>query len=86
MIKEIKRITLSIESQYQNVPLVSAAVQKLSSSIPLGHMDTYATELCVTEAVVNRTRPEGPGFKGDHIGFGTILFAREGDSGGVCEY
>jgi len=31
-----------------------------------------------TETVVNKTRPEGPGFKGDHIGFGTILFAREG--------
>lgn len=30
-----------------------------------------------TEAVVKKTRPEGPGFKGDHIGFGTILFARE---------
>lgn len=30
-----------------------------------------------TEAVVRKTRPEGPGFKGDHIGFGTILFARE---------
>jgi len=53
MIKIIKRITLSIESQYQNVPLVSAAVHKLSALIPFGHMDTYATELCVTEAVVN---------------------------------
>ncbi len=31
-----------------------------------------------TEAVVKKMRPEGPGFKGDHIGFGTILFAREG--------
>jgi len=31
-----------------------------------------------TEAVVNKMRPEGPGFKGDHIGFGTILFTREG--------
>ncbi|TWU44255.1 Alginate lyase [Novipirellula aureliae] len=31
-----------------------------------------------TEAVVKKIRPEGPGFKGDHIGFGTILFAREG--------
>ena len=30
-----------------------------------------------TEAVVKKTRPEGPGFKGDHIGFGTILFTRE---------
>lgn len=36
-----------------------------------------------TEAVVNKTRPEGPGFKGDHIGFGTILFAREANSGGI---
>jgi hypothetical protein len=38
-----------------------------------------------TEAVVNKTRPEGPGFKGDHIGFGTILFAREGTRGGAHE-
>lgn len=29
-----------------------------------------------TEQVVNQTRPEGAGFKGDHIGFGTVLFAR----------
>ncbi|WP_411827860.1 alginate lyase family protein [Luteolibacter sp. AS25] len=28
------------------------------------------------EQVIRKTRPEGPGFKGDHIGFGTILFAR----------
>jgi len=53
MIKVIKRITLSIESQYQNVPLVSAAVHQLCSLIPFGDKDTYATELCVTEAVVN---------------------------------
>ncbi len=38
-----------------------------------------------TEAVVKKTRPEGPGFKGDHIGFGTILFAREGIRGGIPE-
>jgi hypothetical protein len=30
-----------------------------------------------TEAIVMKTRPEGPGFKGDHIGFGTLLFARD---------
>lgn len=30
-----------------------------------------------TEQVVMQTRPEGPGFKGDHFGFGTVLFARE---------
>lgn len=29
-----------------------------------------------TEQVVNQMRPEGPGFKGDHFGFGTVLFAR----------
>jgi serine/threonine-protein kinase RsbW len=53
MINVIKRITLSIESQYDNVPLLSAAVHKLCSLIPFGDKDTYATELCVTEAVVN---------------------------------
>ena len=52
-VKKIKRITLSIESRYHNVPLVSAAVHKLCSLIPFGDKDTYATELCVTEAVVN---------------------------------
>ncbi len=31
-----------------------------------------------TAAVVKKMRPEGPGFKGDHLGFGTILFTREG--------
>jgi len=30
-----------------------------------------------TEQVVKKTRKEGAGFKGDHIGFGTILFARD---------
>ena len=30
-----------------------------------------------TESVVNKIRAEGPGFLGDHIGFGTILFTRE---------
>jgi serine/threonine-protein kinase RsbW len=49
----MKSIILSIESQYQNVQLVSAAINKLCSLIPLGDKDTYATELCVTEAVVN---------------------------------
>lgn len=29
-----------------------------------------------TEQVVKQTRPEGPGFHGDHIGFGTVLFAQ----------
>ncbi|MDP4611800.1 MAG: alginate lyase family protein [Opitutales bacterium] len=29
-----------------------------------------------TEQVVLKMRPEGPGFKGDHFGFGTVLFAR----------
>lgn len=29
-----------------------------------------------TEQVVNKMRPEGHGFKGDHFGFGTVLFAR----------
>jgi anti-anti-sigma factor len=53
MIKAIKRIILSIESQYHNVPLVSAAVHELCSLIPFGDRDTYAIELCVTEAVVN---------------------------------
>ena len=49
----MKSITLSIKSQYQNVPLVNAAINKLCSLIPFGDKDTYATELCVTEAVVN---------------------------------
>ena len=49
----MKKITLSIESRYDNVSLVSAAVHKLSSLIPFSQTDTYATELCVTEAVVN---------------------------------
>ena len=49
----MKKITLSIESQYHNVPLVNAAVRKLCSLVPFGDKDTYATELCVTEAVVN---------------------------------
>lgn len=29
------------------------------------------------EAVINRTRPEGRGRGGDHLGFGTVLFARD---------
>lgn len=29
-----------------------------------------------TEQVLNQMRPEGEGFKGDHFGFGTVLFAR----------
>jgi hypothetical protein len=29
-----------------------------------------------TEEVVLKMRPEGAGFKGDHFGFGTVLFAR----------
>ncbi len=29
-----------------------------------------------TEQVVMKMRPEGEGFKGDHFGFGTVLFAR----------
>ena len=49
----MKSITLSIDSQYHNVPLVNAAINKLCSLIPFGDKDTYATELCVTEAVVN---------------------------------
>eukprot|EP00903_Cladosiphon_okamuranus_P003556 g3554.t1 len=28
------------------------------------------------EQVIRETRPEGAGFRGDHIGFGTVLFAR----------
>ena len=38
-----------------------------------------------TEEVVKKTRPEGPGFLGDHIGFGTILFTREGQGAGSRE-
>jgi len=53
MIMLAKKITLSIESQYHNVPLVSAAVHKLCSLIPLSDKDAHKTELCVTEAVVN---------------------------------
>jgi serine/threonine-protein kinase RsbW len=53
MSKAYKRITLSIESQYHNVPLVCTAIHQLCSLIPFGDRDTYATELCVTEAVVN---------------------------------
>jgi len=48
-----KKITLSIESQIHNVPLVSAAVYKLCSLIPFSDKDAHETELCVTEAVVN---------------------------------
>ena len=48
-----KKITLSIKSRYHNVPLVSAAVHKLCSLIPFSDKDVHATELCVTEAVVN---------------------------------
>ena len=53
MIMLAKKITLSIESQYHNVQLVSAAVHKLCSLIPLSDKDAHKTELCVTEAVVN---------------------------------
>ena len=53
LIEVMKSITLSIESQYHNVTLVNAAINKLCSLIPFGDKDTYATELCVTEAVVN---------------------------------
>lgn len=35
------------------------------------------TPMPFTETVVMKTRPEGPGFAGDHIGFGTVLFARD---------
>jgi serine/threonine-protein kinase RsbW len=53
MIKNTRKIALSIESHYHNVALMSAAIHKLCSLIPFGERDTYATELCVTEAVVN---------------------------------
>lgn len=33
-----------------------------------------------TEQVALQIRPEGPGFKGDHIGFGTVLFMRGNDT------
>jgi serine/threonine-protein kinase RsbW len=48
-----RKIRLSIESVYDNVPLVSTAVNRLCAFISFSDRDSYGTELCVTEAVVN---------------------------------
>jgi len=50
---ETKQIRLSIESKYDNVPLVGCAINRLCASIPVSDRDAYIIELCVTEAVVN---------------------------------
>ena len=47
------KITLSIDSRYENVQLVGCAVHKLSDMTPLNDNDAHQVELCVSEAVVN---------------------------------
>ncbi|MGD8291447.1 MAG: ATP-binding protein [Desulfobacterales bacterium] len=48
-----KEIRLSIESVLDNVPLISAAVNRLCLLVPFSDSDAHAIELCVTEAAVN---------------------------------
>jgi serine/threonine-protein kinase RsbW len=48
-----RKIKLSIDSDYDNVPLMGAVVNKLCAFISFSDNDSYATELCVSEAVVN---------------------------------
>jgi serine/threonine-protein kinase RsbW len=48
-----KRITLGITSDLQNVPLVSQAVERLCSLIPLSDVESHRIALCVVEAVNN---------------------------------
>ena len=50
---EAKIIKLSIESKHENVPLIGAAINKLSSISPLSERDVCSIELCIVEAVVN---------------------------------
>ena len=50
---DIRKITLSMESRYDNVQMVSSAIKGLCNLTPLSDDDTHQVELCVTEAVVN---------------------------------
>lgn len=49
----IRRMSMSIESALQAVPLMGAAVRGLCSSAGLPESETYRLELCVVEAVTN---------------------------------
>jgi anti-sigma regulatory factor (Ser/Thr protein kinase) len=48
-----KKISLSIDSRLENVPLVSTAINNICAQIPITSHEAHAIELCVTEAVVN---------------------------------
>jgi serine/threonine-protein kinase RsbW len=50
---EAKNIKLSIESKYESVPLIGAAINKLCYTLPVSERDASSIELCVVEAVVN---------------------------------
>ena len=48
-----KKISLTIESRLENVPLVSTTINNICAQIPLSSKEAHTVELCVTEAVVN---------------------------------
>jgi len=48
-----RKITLAIDSNLENVPLVAATINKLCSFIRLSDLASYQIEVCVVEAVNN---------------------------------
>ena len=73
---KLKEIRLSIESILDNVPLVSAAVNRLCSMALFSESDAHAIELCVTEAAVNSIKH---GYK-DEAGHPVdVIFRQERD-------
>lgn len=48
-----KKISLTIESRLENVPLVGTAINNICAQIPLSSKEAHTVELCVAEAMVN---------------------------------
>ena len=48
-----EKITLSIESRRDHIPLISSSVNKMCSLTSFSESDAHAIELCVTVAVTN---------------------------------
>jgi len=72
-----RKIKLTIESNYENVPLISAAVNKLCAVASFSDTDSYGTELCVTEAVVNSIKHAYAGRSGHAVQVTFCLFDTE---------
>lgn len=62
-----KRITLSIESRHDHIPLISSAVNKLCALSAFSESDAHAIELCVTEAVTNSINHAYKGESGHEV-------------------